>query len=115
MLISNAGAQSALDSVQSNPTAQNFKSTVTEGEVSVMIPDQSELIILTEDSILNMANGIINLIEIGPVAQSVKNEYANTSNELRSLANARTRPSYTAETGQPLTREYPTMHLYDIL
>lgn len=44
---------------------------------------------------------------LGPVAQQVKSEYSNTTNEFRNLANARnTRPSQTAGTGQPLTRTW---------
>jgi len=40
----------------------------------------------------------------GPVAESVKNETAKTSNEISGLANSRVQPESTTVNGQPLTR-----------
>ncbi|KAI9804698.1 MAG: hypothetical protein M1833_006773 [Piccolia ochrophora] len=50
---------------------------------------------------------------LGPVAQGVKSEYANTTDELANLKNARTRPTETTATGQPLTH-YHSM-FYNLL
>ena len=48
---------------------------------------------------------VTHMAAAGPVAESVKNETAQISNELSSLANARTDPSYTAANDQNLTRK----------
>jgi len=69
-----------------------------------------------QESAVNNASAAVNAIQNhpitqnvkdtvanGPVAESVKNQSAKTSNELSGLANARTAPSYTAANGQNLT------------
>jgi hypothetical protein len=46
---------------------------------------------------------VTHITTAGPVAESVKNETAKTSNELSGLANARAQLPYTAANGQNLT------------
>ena len=46
-----------------------------------------------------------NTVGNGPVADHVRDQQAKTSSEFRNLADARTTPSQSTATGQPLTRK----------
>ncbi|KAI9815198.1 MAG: hypothetical protein M1832_005533 [Thelocarpon impressellum] len=90
-------AQSALNNVSNHPVTQNVKDTVNNGSppVPIVRPEAHPP---------------------GPVGQSVKSEYANTAGEFQNLANARTRPSQTAATGQQLTRaSHPASSPFDYI
>ena len=55
-----------------------------------------------------------NTVSNGPVADHVRDQQAKTSSEFRNLADARTTPSQSTATGQPLTRE-PKSLIFQIL
>ena len=46
-----------------------------------------------------------NAVSNGPVADHIRDQQAKTSSEFRNLADARTTPSQSTATGQPLTRK----------
>lgn len=58
-----------------------------------------------ENSRASLGDTVTHTTAAGPVAESVKNQTAKTSNEFSGLANARAQPSYTAANGQDLTRK----------
>ncbi|KZF25191.1 hypothetical protein L228DRAFT_265666 [Xylona heveae TC161] len=79
--------QSALNSVQEHPYTKGALDAINDGR-----NNRSHTLPPT------------NLTSVtAPVTQSVKNESAKTSADLRNLANSRTRPDEPAVTGQPLT------------
>ena len=73
--------------MQNHPVTQNMKDTITSGEVSSFLGSTAAYPPAT-----------------GPVAESVKNQTAKTSNELSGLANSRAQPPDTTAHGQDLTR-----------
>ncbi|MCJ1425082.1 hypothetical protein MMC29_002970 [Sticta canariensis] len=94
----NASIQTAKDSIynsERHPATQNVKDSISNGQVDDPVPP----------STLHRADKNIPFRPKAqrPVAETVKDQHAKTTNELSNLAGSRAPPSNPAATGQPLT------------